>query len=109
MKKSIRDEFATAERTENDNLIDLYCDVLMAYMLVESALGEGELRTELGAALDSGDRVRLEKAWAQYVNLPEDIRLRIDEGDANFEQSFREEAQATIPASDADAAKRRTA
>ena len=63
MKNSDSIKFASAQRTEDDVLIDLYCEVLMAYMLVESALGECDLRFELGAALDSGDRERLESAW----------------------------------------------
>ena len=97
MKNSNSMQFATAKRTEDDLLTDLYCEVLLAYMLVESALGECELRFELGAALDSGDRERLEKAWSHYQNLPKEIKDKILRGDAGFEQSMLEGDDQRIP------------
>lgn len=97
MKISNSIQFATAKRTEDDVLIDLYCEVLMAYMLVESALGECDLRIELGAALDSGERERLESAWSIYQNLPNEIKEQILRGDAGFEQSILEEDDERIP------------
>lgn len=97
MKNSNTIQFASAKRSEDDVLIDLYCEVLMAYMLVESALGECDLRFELGAALDSGDRERLEKAWSHYQNLPNEIKDQILRGDAGFEQSMLERDDERIP------------
>ena len=97
MKNSKTIQFASAKRTEDDELIDLYCEVLMAYMLVESALGECDLRFELGAALDSGELKRLEGAWSLYQNLPEEIKDQILLGDAAFEQSILDRDDGKIP------------
>ncbi|MEE8435299.1 MAG: hypothetical protein V3S64_10975 [bacterium] len=97
MKNSDSIQFASAKRTEDDVLIDLYCEVLMAYMLVESSLGECDLRFELGAALDSGDQKRLESAWSHYQKLPNEIKDKILRGDAGFEQSILEEHDQRIP------------
>ena len=97
MKNSNSIQFASAKRTEDDVLIDLYCEVLMAYMLVESALGECDLRFELGAALDSGERKRLQSAWSLYQNLPNQIKEQILRGDAGFEQSMLEGDDERIP------------
>ena len=97
MKNSKSIQFATAERTEDDVVIDLYCEVLMAYMLVESALGECDLRFKLGAALDSGDRKQLENVWAHYQNLPYETRSKILLGDAEFEESILDGDDSGIP------------
>lgn len=97
MKKSDSIKYASTERTEDDELVDLYCEVLMAYMLVESALGECDLRFELGAALDSGEQEKLESAWSHYQNLPDEIKKKILRGDAGFEQSMLEKDDQRIP------------
>lgn len=97
MKNSKTIQFASAKRTEDDVFIDLYCEVLMAYMLVESALGECDLRFELGAALDSGKLKRLEAAWSRYQNLPQEIKDQILLGDAAFEGSMQDGDDDQIP------------
>ena len=97
MKNSCSIQFSSAERTEDDVLLDLYCEVLMAYMLVESALGECDLRFELGNALDSGERKQLESAFSRYQNLPDAIKDQILRGEDRFEQSILEGDDQRIP------------
>ncbi|HKJ00249.1 MAG TPA: hypothetical protein VKB51_17380 [bacterium] len=66
---------------ERDAELDLYCDVVVRYLLVESALGECELQRRLGAALDSADAVRMAAVLRDFEALPEDLRTRIMDGD----------------------------
>jgi hypothetical protein len=66
---------------EQDAQMDLYCDVLVRYLLVGSALGECDLQRRMGGALDSGDTEALAAALRQFEALPEDLKARILEGD----------------------------
>ena len=109
MENSYSIEFATATRSEDDEVIDLYCEVLMAYMLVESALGECELRFKLGVALDSGDRKQLEGVWTHYQNLPFETRKKILLGDAEFEETILDGDDLGIPEVPAKKTGRKTA
>ena len=66
---------------ETEHRMELYCDLLVRYLLVGSALGECELYRNLGQVLDSGDADRMATALRSFDNLPEDLRSRILEGD----------------------------
>lgn len=66
---------------EDDARMDLYCDVLVRYMLVDSTIGPCELGRELGQALESGDEAMLVIALGQFESLPEELKARIMEGD----------------------------
>lgn len=90
--------FFPSQKTESN--IDLYCDVLLVYMLIESSLGPCDLMWELGMALDSGKREKLEGAWRSYQNLSDETKDLIQAGDADFEHSVGDEGRkaASLPA-----------
>lgn len=62
----------------------LYCDVLLLYLLVDSALGPCPLERRLGEALDSRQRPRLIAARREFDALPDEQKARIREGDPTF-------------------------
>ena len=64
-----------------DDTMDVYFDLLTVYLLVESALGECELHTRIGIALDSGDNDRMAAELRNFEALPEELRSRVLEGD----------------------------
>lgn len=59
----------------------LYCEVLLLYLLVGSAMGPCSLERRLGQALDSRQRQRLIAERRNFQALPEDVRTHILEGD----------------------------
>lgn len=85
---------------QRDADLELYCDVLMIFMLVETVMGDCELMRELGAALDDGSRHQLEAAWDRFYSLPEDIRARIMEGDTSMQAVPASEERQDISAPD---------
>jgi hypothetical protein len=70
---------------EEDAHMDLYCDVLVRYLLVGSALGECELSRRLEGALDSGDSDRLAAGLRHFESLPDELKTRILEGDPTLQ------------------------
>ena len=70
---------------EEDAHMDLYCDVLVRYLLVGSALGECELFRRMGNALDSADSDRLAAELRHFEGLPDELKSRIMEGDPTLQ------------------------
>jgi hypothetical protein len=66
---------------EYDANTELYYDLLVLYLLVDSALGECELQRRMGAALDSGETERLAAELRHFATLPEELRSRVLDGD----------------------------
>jgi len=66
---------------DDSDQMELYSDVLVLYLLVESTLGECALQRELGAALQSGVTEDLAAALRRFQEVPEELRLRILEGE----------------------------
>ena len=65
----------------HDERMERFYDVLVLYLLADSALGDCELKRRLGAALDSGDAERLADLLRYFASLPEEFQARILEGD----------------------------
>ncbi len=70
------------EEVQREENLELFCDVLVITLLVETVLGDCPLLRELGAALDDGSRERLAAAWQRFDRLPDELRSRILDGDA---------------------------
>jgi hypothetical protein len=66
---------------QSDAETQLYFDVLVLYLLVESALGDCSLLRRIGQALESGEGERLAAELDAFEALPEEQRTRIVEGD----------------------------
>lgn len=95
---------------ESDRQMDLYCDLLVRYLLVGSALGECELHRHLGAALDSGDAERMGTALRSFESLPEELRGRIMDGDPTLATEMeRDKSAEKVLAETARAIARRSA
>jgi hypothetical protein len=77
--------------------MELYCDVLVLYLLVESTLGECALQRELGAALESGVTEDMAAALRSFREAPEELRTRILEGEVIAEQPSSCDAQHPAP------------
>jgi hypothetical protein len=66
---------------EDEARLDLYCDVLLRFMLVGAVMGECDLYRRMGIALDGGDTPSLANAMAQFDALPEELKARVLDGD----------------------------
>ena len=61
----------------NEDPMELYCDVLVLYFQVGSAMGDCDLHRMLSAALDSSDPEELQKALQRFEALPKDLKERV--------------------------------
>lgn len=72
-------------KLEGDAHMELYCDVLVRYLLVDSALGECALAHRLEQALESGQMELLAAELRYFESLPGEMKLRILEGDPTLQ------------------------
>ena len=70
---------------QQDRHMELYCDVLVLYLLVDASLGDCELQRDLSDALDSADTERLAAGLRRFHRLPDALKSTILAGASNDE------------------------
>lgn len=94
---------------ENDNHMEIYCDVLLLSMLVESSIGECELLRDLNISLETGDEDRMADCLVRYASLPEEVKTVIQQGDTSLENLDLEAEYPAKKVADSKAAGKKTA